>query len=715
LTDRQYFSSQYGTTGSGVGTITISSTTHQPGYDDTNYDIGDYSPYPDYVTLASGSTSTLNVNDSVIFTEPALGGIVVGVTYYVTQIINSTDFAISTLYGGESMTLTSESGSMVGIVNGQTVSDITNISNAITAPLAITEASATTASTDEITCTDTAGFVIGQPVIFKAAIFDDGSFVLGNIYKITNLGTTTQSEWNTIAGTTSDTYAEGDIFTCYDAGSGVGTGQALLADFGNISTLGTVYYVRSVPTSTTFTIQDVSGNQVLLADDAGNIVVEVGGQPAIRVTTGINHNFTENALVRIDGVSGSTQLNNTVYYAKVINLTQFDLYEQAYNPAYGSVNIPVTTVSSYTGGGYAWLAGLFTLQTTTVSATATNGEITCANTSDLIVNTPIEFTNTYINLGTDIMGGLIAGTTYYVKEVIDSTTFTVSETREGDVFTLSSDSGRINATQWEQVNVDRLWVTVNGERVPSSKLRINAHNDVSILTTVVNGDLVIITSMIPTATPNEEVYLLNVSTTNNAVVYRANTQTRTWLTEDLYTTSEIIYVNDITRITDLVVQEVIAPPEVDGVYSIGLTSDKNITTQIIVYNNTTSASVTEFTVALEDTAPILKITGGVSEDDDLTITSVEGNLIYINGEQIKFTTVDLEAGTITGLQRGTNGTGEQNFIPQYSEVHGLVSGNEMTNVLYEDSWNSYVYNTVEGDPLQISVTEGANFLKEDRT
>lgn len=281
--------------------------------------------------------------------------------------------------------------------------------------------------------------------------------------------------------------------------------------------------------------------------------------------------------------------------------------------------------------------------------------------------------------------------------------------------TLSNDTGRISATQWEQVNVDRLWVTVNGYRVPSSKLRINAHNDVSILTTVENGDLVIITSMIPTATPNEEVYLLNVSTTNNAVVYRANTQTRTWLTQDLYTTSEVMYVDDITRITDLVVQTEVVPAAVDGVYSIGLTSDKNITTQIIVVNDTNPTNTVEFTVELEDTAPILKITSGVVAGNTVTVTSVEGNLIYINGEQIKFTTVDLEAGTITGLQRGTNGTGEQDFIPQYSEVFGLVSGNEMTNVLYEDSWNSYVYNTVEGDPLQISLTNGANFLKVDRT
>ena len=658
LTDRQYFSSQYGTTGSGIGSITISSTTHQPGYDDVNYDIDDYSSGPDYMTLATGTTGDLNINDSIIFTDPAIGGIIVGLTYYVVQILNTTDFAVSTQFGGDPITLTSESGSMVGIINGQTVADIVNITNNITAPLATTEVTATASGTDYITCTSTVGFVVGQTIIFKSA-------------SVTN--------------------------------------------FGNIDCEGTVYYVRQVVNGITFTIEDEFGNIITLANDTGNIIAEVGGQPAVRVTTGINHNFVDNDLVRIDGVLGSTQLNNTVYYAKVINLKQFDLYESPYDPAYGAVNVPVTTVSVYISGGYTWLAGLFTLQTTSVTATATSGQITCASTSDLIVNTPIEFTQTYNLLGTDIMGGLIAGTTYYIKEIIDSTTFTVSETREGDVMTLSNDTGRISATQWEQVNVDRLWVTVNGYRVPSSKLRINAHNDVSILTTVENGDLVIITSMIPTATPNEEVYLLNVSTTNNAVVYRANTQTRTWLTQDLYTTSEVMYVDDITRITDLVVQTEVVPAAVDGVYSIGLTSDKNITTQIIVVNDTNPTNTVEFTVELEDTAPILKITSGVVAGNTVTVTSVEGNLIYINGEQIKFTTVDLEAGTITGLQRGTNGTGEQDFIPQYSEVFGLVSGNEMTNVLYEDSWNSYVYNTVEGDPLQISLTNGANFLKVDRT
>jgi hypothetical protein len=89
--------------------------------------------------------------------------------------------------------------------------------------------------------------------------------------------------------------------------------------------------------------------------------------------------------------------------------------------------------------------------------------------------------------------------------------------------------------------------------------------------------------------------------------------------------------------------------------------------------------------------------------------------LYINGEQIGFRECDLANNTVSDLQRGTNGTGAQNYIPLYSEAFGLVPNNRMTDVLYSQEWNSYVYNTVEGDPLQISDTLGAGFLRTDRT
>jgi len=50
------------------------------------------------------------------------------------------------------------------------------------------------------------------------------AFVVGRSYKITLLGTTTQAQWNTTAGTSGVTYQVGSTFTC--AVTGVGTGRA---------------------------------------------------------------------------------------------------------------------------------------------------------------------------------------------------------------------------------------------------------------------------------------------------------------------------------------------------------------------------------------------------------------------------------------------------------------------------------------------------------
>jgi hypothetical protein len=268
---------------------------------------------------------------------------------------------------------------------------------------------------------------------------------------------------------------------------------------------------------------------------------------------------------------------------------------------------------------------------------------------------------------------------------------------------------------WEQVNVDRLWVTVNGYRVPSRSLVINPDNNLSILTSIVPGDIIVITSMMPTATPNEKVYINNVTKSGISSVYRANTETRTWLTSDLFNTNQTIYVNDVTRLTNQIVQNVTSPAAIDGVTTIGLTADKRIICQVIIYNNTTSTTLSSsaYSVVVENIAPVLKITSGVSTGDSLTITTIEGNVIYVNGEQIRFSSVDFAQNSLSNLQRGANGTGEQTFIPEYSEVYGILSENRLVQADYFETWNSYIYNTIEGDPLQISFTPGANFLRAD--
>jgi hypothetical protein len=251
-------------------------------------------------------------------------------------------------------------------------------------------------------------------------------------------------------------------------------------------------------------------------------------------------------------------------------------------------------------------------------------------------------------------------------------------------------------------------------------LRLNGFNNLSILSTITTGDVVIVTSMMPTATPNEEVYTLNVSTSGNAAVYRSNTQTRTWLTHPLQYSDSVIYLNDITRVTDAVIQQVIAPSidPLTATYNIGLTSNKNAICYVTVYNNTTSTLLNQssFEIVIVNTAPILRISGQVAVGNSLTITSIEGNLLYINGEQIAYTECDLVLNTVSGLTRGANGTGQQQVIPKYSEVFGIIPNNRMSDVLYSQAWNPLpgIYNQVDGDPLQISDSQGANFLRMDR-
>ena len=544
-------------------------------------------------------------------------------------------------------------------ITGVTVSNITSISNAISPPIATTNVTATTTGTNYITCNSTTGFIVGQPIQFKGTAF------------------------------------------------------------GGINASGLVYYVRLVVSPTQFTIEDSTGTIIPLSTDTGLLIAYVGGTPAVRVTTGMVNNLSENDIVRIDGVVGSTQLNNNTYYAKIINDTQFDLYEQPYDPAYSAVNYPVTAVSSYTSGGYVWISNSFEIIDTIASATAAlNNKIVVLSTDLLVVDTPVIFTAPGAVIGDITLGGIVVGTTYYIIEITSVTEFIISEERNGTPFIVTSDSGTMYVTEWEQTNVDRLWVTVNGYRIPSSSLRLNPANEISILTVIDAADEVIITSMMPSATPNEEVYLLNVNQQNSAAVYRANTLTRTWLVHPLFNTDTVIYVDDITRLTDTVIQISTAPAVVANLMSIGLTADKRIISNVSVYNNTTSAEInsSNYKIVIEDLSPILQITSGawVTPGDQLTITIIEGNLIYVNGEQIKFSSVDAVNNTLSGLQRGANGTGEQVYVPLYSEIFSILSSNRMTDVQYSQTWNSYTFNPVTGDPLQISTTASAIFLNQDQ-
>lgn len=561
-------------------------------------------------SITCNSTDGMAVGETIVFSDTMFGPDIDSQTvYYIESIVDGNEFTISDTLGGSALVLTDAVGGALAITNDYAfgIAD-----NGISAKIIFAAQ-----------YTDTVDYL--NYTVFGETFPDEYGYTIPETQLITGD--------STVGPFTLTNYVSGD------------NPDNAVVEINGLRILDTEYTISSLNNTLTFTTLTPSSSDTIAVTSYNltdrqyfNTQYDITGETVsaisfvnnatnpVQVITATAHGLTTGDVVRIDGVSGSVQLNNNTYYVDVLSSTTLGLYYDV------TLLDPVLSVSSYISGGYVWLDESFVI------------------------------TNT-----------------------------------------------------WDQDNVDRLWVTINGYRVPSSALYLNANNNLSILSPITSGDSITITSMMPSATPNQEVYLQNVNKLGIQTIYRANTQTRTWLTQPLYNTDPTIYVNDVTRLTDTVGQSVTAPASVDGIISIGLDADKNIISQVIVYNTTTSSYVdpANYSVQIVDIAPILQITDEVTVGDSLVITTVQGNLVYINGEQIKFTTVDLSANTLSGLQRGTNGTGTQTYIPLYSEVFGILSTNLMPSVDYTETWNSYVYNVTDGDPLQISETTPATFLNTD--
>jgi hypothetical protein len=131
---------------------------------------------------------------------------------------------------------------------------------------------------------------------------------------------------------------------------------------------------------------------------------------------------------------------------------------------------------------------------------------------------------------------------------------------------------------------------------------------------------------------------------------------------------------------------------------------------VVVYNETTATLLTnnDYTLNIVNSSPVLEFTNGVSAGNVLTITITQGNLVYIAGEQIRFTTVDLLTNTLSGLQRGVNGTAVISYSPEYTPALSILSKNRLPETDYFISWNP-------DGPLQISDTAPAIFLNSDES
>jgi hypothetical protein len=104
----------------------------------------------------------------------------------------------------------------------------------------------------------------------------------------------------------------------------------------------------------------------------------------------------------------------------------------------------------------------------------------------------------------------------------------------------------------------------------------------------------------------------------------------------------------------------------------------------------------------------LTINGDVLYVDDVTKIN-GGNTILIGTEMIRFTSVDVGSNTVSGLIRGVGGT-SPTAHDIYDLVYPLNSTNMLPDMYYDETWNSWVIDTLYGDPLTQSTTPAAIFL-----
>ena len=275
------------------------------------------------------------------------------------------------------------------------------------------------------------------------------------------------------------------------------------------------------------------------------------------------------------------------------------------------------------------------------------------------------------------------------------------------------ESATFQVTQPEPMtDGSRTWVTVDGKKVAPSQLYFNDSNTLSIAAPIEIGQTIVVTSMVSTPTPNELVYNVNMDKSGNSTVYRANNNTSTWLTQPFDITQNVIYVADVTRLVDTLVQPSTVEM-INGTPTSKIQCDLSSVCEISIYNVTTLTylSPSSYTWKAIDGVPCVVYSNEVAIGESVEVTIRSGQVLMINSERIKFSAINHATNTISNLIRGVQGTGAQKKHDLYTVVNSLLPGNLLDSSYYNQTWNSTYYDATLGDPLQVSTTVAAKFLK----
>lgn len=396
----------------------------------------------------------------------------------------------------------------------------------------------------------------------------------------------------------------------------------------------------------------------------------------------------------------------------------------------------ITMIGSYTSTGLLAVTTYHDVQrqyfATNTSTTLKTTAITAISTASSKVTITTSVDPGFVNSDLVRIDGIVGstelnGNTYYVKRET-ATTYTLY-TNSG-LTTLASTSITAYVSGgfvWKDsltyvatppavdssmpaityTDASRVWVTVNGKRVPNSKLRFSTGNKLSINVAISAGDVVLVTAMVSGSTPTETQYNLSVNKSGISEIYRSNQCDGTWLTQPLLSTDTTIYLKDASKVIKRVSQTVTAASTNGTIYAYVDCTYKDAKI-FSVYNATTSASVTSYKLAIINDKPAVIFTSGVSSGNSVTVVIRYGDTIEVNGERIKFTDVNLSTNQLTGLSRGVQRTPVLDQS-KYTMVYAINSYTKLPDMYNNTNWNTKVY-YYKGDPLQMSTSAAATFL-----
>lgn len=199
----------------------------------------------------------------------------------------------------------------------------------------------------------------------------------------------------------------------------------------------------------------------------------------------LNTTLSENTLDTYGNwASGQTNKEaiRPIVFGEVFNITPLLIDPSQYEYLYNDTNVG-TTVTSTTSG---------------------TNILTCLSTSNFTVNNTIVFSSPTI-------GGIVAGTTYYIKTVPSSTTFTISTTSGGTTFALTSQTGTMQAEARYTTTESVIEIRDNGVPIYNSSITAN------VTVNLAAGTFKLLKAPVGTITCSVQGNPLNMNLTTGAV------------------------------------------------------------------------------------------------------------------------------------------------------------------------------------------------------